>query len=78
MTTQKKLYKSQTDRVLTGVVGGLGEYFDVDSTILRLVWILIVVFSGIFPGVIVYILAALVVPKKPEHQERESTSSSSQ
>jgi phage shock protein C len=45
--------------------GGLGEYFDVDSVLLRLVWLLIVIFSGIFPGVIVYLLAILLVPKKP-------------
>ena len=63
--SQKKLYKSRTDKVFTGVVGGLGEYFDIDSNLLRLVWALIVVFSGIFPGLIVYILAAIIIPKEP-------------
>jgi len=61
---KKKLYKSQTDKIFSGVVGGLGEYFDVDSTVLRLAWTLIVVFSGIFPGLIVYILAAVIMPKE--------------
>ncbi len=64
MTEIKHLYKSNTDKVFTGVIGGLAEYFNVDSTIIRLIWILIVVFSGIFPGVIVYLLAALIVPKR--------------
>ena len=61
----KKLYRSKTDRVFFGVVGGLGEYFDIDSTLLRLAWVLIVVFTGIFPGVLVYLLAALIVPIAP-------------
>jgi phage shock protein C len=61
----KKLYKSQTNRVIAGVCGGLAEFFDVDVTVMRLVWLLIAIFSGIFPGVIAYIFAALLVPKRP-------------
>jgi len=60
----KKLYKSNTNKIFAGVIGGIGEYFDIDPTLLRLAWILVVVFTGIFPGLIVYIIAALVVPKK--------------
>ena len=63
--SHKKLYRSETDKVLAGVCGGLAEYFDIDSVLLRLIWVLIVVMSGIFPGVIVYILAILIVPKRP-------------
>lgn len=61
----KRLYKSDKDKVLSGVFGGLGEYFDVDPTVLRLAFILFVVLTGVFPGVIAYIIAALVVPKHP-------------
>lgn len=61
----KILYKSQNNRILTGVLGGLGEYYNVDPTILRLAFIIIVLMSGIFPGVIAYIIAALIVPTKP-------------
>ena len=60
----QKLYKSNTNKIFAGVIGGIGEYFDIDPTLLRLAWILVVVFTGIFPGLIVYIIAALVVPKK--------------
>lgn len=63
--SHKKLYRSETDKVLAGVCGGLAEYFDVDSVLLRLIWVLVVVMSGIFPGVLVYLLAILIVPKKP-------------
>ena len=61
----KKLYRSDTNKVLAGICGGLGEYFDVDATVIRLFWLLIVIFSGIFPGVIAYILALFLIPKAP-------------
>jgi phage shock protein C len=61
----KKLYRSSTDKMITGVCGGLGEYLDIDSTVLRLLSALVIVFSGVFPGVLVYILAALIMPLQP-------------
>jgi phage shock protein C len=67
-TTQpKKLYRSKTNKVFAGICGGLAEYLNTDVTILRLVWLLIVVFTGIFPGVIVYVLAILVIPEQPDY-----------
>ncbi|OHA92020.1 MAG: hypothetical protein A3J09_00785 [Candidatus Zambryskibacteria bacterium RIFCSPLOWO2_02_FULL_51_21] len=63
--TNKKLYRSDTDKVFAGICGGLGEYFNVDPVLLRLFWLLVVIFTGFFPGVVAYIFAALVVPKKP-------------
>jgi len=59
----KKLYRSTSDKVLTGLCGGLGEYLGVDVVIVRLVWLLIVVFTGFFPGVLVYVAASLIVPQ---------------
>ncbi|MDX1535363.1 MAG: PspC domain-containing protein [Candidatus Spechtbacterales bacterium] len=67
----KKLYLSSTDKKMAGVVGGLSEYFDIDSTLLRVIWALVVVFTGIFPGVIVYILAWLVMPTKPKEKHNK-------
>lgn len=61
----KKLYRSKTDRKLTGLLGGVGDYTKVDPTVLRLLFILLVIFTGFFPGVFFYILAALVVPLHP-------------
>ncbi len=60
---QKKLYRSDKNKVWGGVIGGLGEYFNIDPTLLRLVWLLIVVFTGFIPGIIVYLAALLIVPK---------------
>ena len=60
----KRLYKSKDNKVFAGVIGGIGEYFNVDPVILRLLWVLILVFTAFFPGLIVYIIAAMIVPKK--------------
>ena len=62
----KKLYKSRTNKIFAGVIGGIGEYVEVDPTILRIVWLLIVVFTGFFPGMIAYILAMIIVPRQPK------------
>lgn len=59
----KKLYKSKENKVICGVLGGLGEYFEIDPVILRVFYILISVFSAIFPGVLAYFFMALIVPK---------------
>lgn len=60
----KRLYKSDTNKVLTGVLGGVGEYYDIDPTILRLGYIIFTVLTGLFPAVIAYIIASIIVPKK--------------
>lgn len=60
----KRVYKSEENKVWAGVIGGLGEYFNMDPVILRLLWVLIVVFTGIFPGLFVYIIASFIIPKK--------------
>lgn len=58
----KKLYRSTKDKMLCGVCGGIAEYFNVDPTIVRLVF-LIFAFSG--PGFLAYLIAALIIPKSP-------------
>lgn len=59
----KKLYRSKRDRVIAGVCGGLGEYFDIDPTIVRLLWVFFTIF-GIFPGIIAYIIAWVIIPEE--------------
>ena len=61
----KRLYKSDADKVWSGVIGGIGEYFDVDPVLLRVGWIIIAMFTGFVPGLIAYVIAAVIVPKKP-------------
>lgn len=59
----KKLYKSDVDRKLCGVCGGIAEYLGIDSTIVRLIWVVLVVFLG--TGILAYIISALVIPDYP-------------
>ena len=59
----KKLYKSKVDKKFAGVCGGVAEYFDLDSTIVRLVAILLIFGWG--SGLLAYIIAALVMPDNP-------------
>lgn len=61
---EKKLYKSNTDKKLCGVCGGLAEYLDIDSTVVRLIVVLAVLFAGC--GILAYIVAALIMPNKPK------------
>ena len=56
----KKLTKSNTNRVLAGVCGGIAEYFDCDPTIIRLLFIALSIFVG--SGLLLYILAAIIMP----------------
>ena len=58
----KKLYRSKDDRMLAGVCGGIGEYLDIDPTVVRILWIVSAVFGGV--GILVYILCAIVIPEK--------------
>lgn len=60
---RRRLYRSRHERMLAGVCGGLAEYFDTDPTIVRLVWVLVTVFTGLTPGVIAYLVLWLIVPE---------------
>jgi phage shock protein C len=60
--TRRRLYRSRTDRMLGGVAGGLGDYFDVDPVLVRLAWVALA-FAGI--GVVAYIVAWIIVPEEP-------------
>ena len=59
----KKLYKSENDKKLAGVCGGIAEYFGIDSTIVRLIFVVLVVCFG--TGLLAYLIAALVIPTYP-------------
>ncbi len=61
----KKLYRSRSNRMLSGVCGGLGDYFSIDVTIIRLVWVLISIMSVGFPGIIAYVIAVFIIPEEP-------------
>lgn len=62
--TDKKLYRSESDKKLAGVCGGLADYLSVDVTIIRLIWALVCIFGG--TGLIAYLIAALIIPTESE------------
>lgn len=62
----KRLERSRTDRKIAGVCAGLAEHLGIDVTLMRLIWLFVIVMTGIFPGVIVYLLAWIVMPEEPE------------
>jgi len=57
----KKLYKSNSNKMVCGVCGGLAEYFGIDATIIRLVWALV---GATGTGIIAYFVAAVIIPNK--------------
>ena len=59
----KKLYKSSPDKKIAGVCGGIAEYFNIDSTLVRLAWVVFCLLGG--SGVLAYIIAALIMPDRP-------------
>lgn len=59
----RRLYRSRSDRILGGVAAGVAEYFRIDPTIVRLAWLLIVLWGG--AGLLLYIIAWVLVPQNP-------------
>lgn len=59
----KKLYKSSTNRVLCGVCGGIGEYLNIDPTVIRLLCLMLI--CGWGSGILFYIVAAVIIPEQP-------------
>lgn len=59
----KRLYRSNKDKVIGGVCGGVAEYFNIDPVIVRVIWT-VLAFAGI--GILAYIIAWIIVPKNPK------------
>ncbi len=67
MSNPKKLYRSKKERILGGVCGGLGEYFDIDPSLIRLIWLLIFFMGG--SGLLIYIICWIVIPEEEEKRK---------
>jgi phage shock protein C len=63
MDAGRKLYRSNTNRMLAGVCGGLAEYFNLDPTLIRVLFIVLAVLGG--SGVVLYLAMWIIVPKQP-------------
>ena len=60
---EKKLYRVEEGKMIAGVCGGLGEYFNIDPNVIRVIWAILSCFAG--AGIVAYIVAALILPVKP-------------
>lgn len=58
----RKLYRSRSNSMIAGVCGGLAEYLGLDPTVVRLLYVLLSIFSAGFPGILVYIIAMIIIP----------------
>lgn len=63
MSSNKKLYRSSSDRWIAGVYGGIAEYFGWDPAVVRLGYVLFSLISASFPGLLIYIILWLIMPK---------------
>ncbi len=64
----KRLYRSKTDRKIAGIFGGVGELYDIDPTLLRIIAVLLFFMTGFFPVLFTYLVAWIIIPDgKPEH-----------
>ena len=59
----KRLYRSRDDRVIWGICGGIGKYFGVDPVLIRVIWVVTVIFAGW--SILAYLILRLVVPLEP-------------
>jgi phage shock protein C len=61
----KRLYRSRTNRMISGVCAGLAEFLAVDPTVVRLVFVIVGVAGWVFPAVLIYLVMAIVIPEEP-------------
>lgn len=66
MNTQRKLYRVERDKMIAGVAAGLGDYFDVDPTIIRLLFVVLALLGG--PGILLYIILWIIMPHEDTHR----------
>jgi phage shock protein C len=64
MDLTRKLYRSRSNRMLAGVCGGVAQYFNVDATLIRVLFVLLAVLGG--SGLLLYLAMWIIVPNEPE------------
>jgi len=67
----KKLRRSTDDKMIAGICGGIAEYFDLDPTLVRVAYVLVSILSVAFPGIFVYIILWVVIPKKQQKKQNK-------
>jgi len=61
----RRLMRSRSNRKIGGVCAGLAEYLELDTSLVRILWFFITLACGIFPGIVVYLIAWIIIPEEP-------------
>jgi phage shock protein C len=66
----KRIYRSKEDKKIAGILGGLGELFDIDPTLLRLLFVFIGLATGIIPLIVAYLVGWIIIPKGKDQEPK--------
>jgi len=69
----KRLYRSRKDRKIAGICGGLGEYLELDPTLIRLILVFLAFLTGIVPFILAYLISWAIIPLEPGEQEAQKS-----
>ncbi len=61
----RRLYRSRNDKIIAGVCGGLANYFSIDPTVMRVIYVVLLVVTGIIPMIVLYLLMWVLIPVQP-------------
>ena len=67
----KRIYRSQEDKKIAGILGGLGELFDIDPTLLRLLFVFIGLATGVIPLAVAYLIGWIIIPRGKNQQPKK-------
>ena len=66
MSEKKRIYRSRSDRMVAGVLGGWSTYLGLDPSIVRLAFVILLILTGFFPGIFFYLVMAIIIPLEPK------------
>lgn len=68
----KNLYRSNDNKIFAGILGGLGEYYNIDPVLLRAGFVFVMFITGLLPGLLAYLICIFIIPKKPVPHVRDA------
>ena len=66
MSEKKRIYRSRSDRMVAGVLGGWAAYLGFDPSLVRLAFVVLLILTGFFPGIFFYLVMAIIIPLEPK------------
>lgn len=65
---RRRLYRSESDRMIAGVLGGLAGYLRIEPSLTRIAYVVFTVLTGFFPGILLYLVMMLIIPPEPDSE----------